>query len=38
MQEARTEATRAADLDNGRNPEVTRTLAEIRDFTHTSQK
>jgi tetratricopeptide (TPR) repeat protein len=38
MEEARAEATRAADLDNGRNPEVTRTLAEIRDFTHTSQK
>jgi len=38
MEEARAEATRAADLDNGRNSEVTRTLAEIRDFTHTSQK
>ncbi|HET9320754.1 MAG TPA: O-antigen ligase family protein [Bryobacteraceae bacterium] len=38
VEEARAEAMRAADLDNGRNPEVTRTLAEIRDFTHASKK
>jgi tetratricopeptide (TPR) repeat protein len=38
MEEARVEAERAAELDGGRNPEVTRTLAEVTVLTHTSQK
>ena len=38
MEEARAEAERAAELDGGRNPEIARTLAEIRDLIQTSQK
>jgi O-antigen ligase len=38
MEEARVEASRAADLDAGRNPEVTRTFAEIRKSINISEK
>jgi O-antigen ligase len=38
LPEASVEAALAADLDGGKNPEVSRTLAEIRAVTNTSQK
>jgi O-antigen ligase len=38
LQEASAEAALAADLDGGKNPEVSRTLAEIRAVANTSQK
>jgi hypothetical protein len=38
IDEARAQAARAADLDNGRNPEVTRTFGEIHGSINTSEK
>ena len=38
LPEARAEAARAADLDGGKDAEVTRTLAEIRAVANTSEK
>jgi tetratricopeptide (TPR) repeat protein len=38
LPEASVEAALAADLDGGKNPEVSRTLAEIRAVANTSQK
>jgi len=38
LPEASVEAALAADLDDGKNPEVTRTLAEIRAVANTSHK